>query len=69
MIKRTIKQIKDDQGFKKKGPSCGNCKHYSSIFKTKTSGEWIEETNKRCIIGQFATGKNCWCIKHEFKEV
>lgn len=68
MTKRTVQQIKDDQGFRKDSPCCGNCKHYTSTFKTKTPGEWIKETNKRCTIGNFATGKSCWCVKHEFRK-
>jgi hypothetical protein len=64
-------EAKEKQGFKKDSPKCSNCVNFSlEIEKYKTewsSQEYTKETNLRCKIGGFKTGKSNWCTLHEFK--
>lgn len=65
-----VADTKKKQGWRKKGPVCGNCVHYSSKMVTiaRGYGTWEEEKMKRCTLGGFAVGKSNWCESHEFKE-
>lgn len=63
---------KENQGFQKKCPCCGNCKNLTSKMETKFSSwngqSYTHETNLRCTIGKFAVGKSNWCQEHKFNE-
>ena len=66
MATSKIAQKKESQGYIKKGPTCGTCRHYTSdiAMKGNAYGYWTEEKNKRCSLGGFATGKGGWCRHH-----
>lgn len=64
-------QAKDDQGWRKDGPKCGNCCAFRSTEVSTMSefyGEIIKETNLRCNLGGFKVGKSNWCDQHTFEE-
>lgn len=66
-----LNEIKQNQGFTKDYPRCGNCKHFTFITELKTN-KWTKriyhkESYLRCSIGNFKVGKSNWCTKHEFK--
>ena len=67
-MKSKTRAIKAEQGWQKKGPCCGNCIKFSSdTIENKTPyGTYIDEKNKRCSVGGFATGKQSWCELHVF---
>lgn len=72
MAKKTVNQIKDDQGYTKDAPKCSNCAYFSSEFET-IKNQWNpstyqKEVNKRCALGGFACQKATWCKKHVFAE-
>ncbi len=62
---------KEIQGWRNKGPNCGNCNSFSCIkSESKTPyGNYIKFNNLRCTKGNFKTGKACWCMDHVWKEV
>ncbi len=57
---------KDRQEWRKKGPTCADCVAFRKL--THGYGEWKKETNIHCAIGEFTTGKSCWCKEYEKKE-
>lgn len=62
-----VQQVKNDQGYIKKGPSCGNCVYFTSDFVDNGYGYPVEK-NKRCGKGKFAVTKIAYCKLHEFKK-
>ena len=66
----TVAERKQGMGYRKKGPCCGNCKYFTSQIHHNSNrwGSWTEEKNKRCSLGNFATGKSSWCLEHEFSD-
>lgn len=63
---------KENQGFQKKCPCCGNCVNFMSET-VKEPGYYpgqifVREKNLRCGIGGFAVGKSNWCKLHEFNK-
>ena len=64
------KEAKERQEWRKKGPMCANCIGFRSDIVKKLTyryGEWNEETNLHCAIGEFKTGKSSWCKEYEWK--
>lgn len=68
MAKSKVAKIKEEMMWQKSGPTCGNCKFFTSemIEKENRYYTWREEKKKKCTLGGFATGKVSWCAKHEF---
>lgn len=62
-----VQDMKDEMGYRKKGPSCGNCLHLSSALWIDRYANYGERRN-RCKTGNFTIMKNAWCEKHEFKK-
>lgn len=53
-------------------PVCGNCRHFTCTTETISNvytGSWTKESDKRCTLGGFATGKAATCKKHEWKKM
>ncbi len=63
-------EAKELQGWRKKGPVCGNCKLFTSEERKVDTGygKWIKEINLRCSHGGFKTGKSSWCSSHQWRE-
>lgn len=69
MAMSKVAKAKQDQGWRKSGPMCGSCVSFSSKIQMITNryGTYKEEKEKRCILGNFSTGKTCWCSKHHLR--
>ena len=70
-MKSKVAKDKEISGWRKKGPTCGNCKDFTSeIEQIRTTylnwGKYKKETNKRCSRFGFPTGKSSWCKHHVF---
>lgn len=69
---KTIPEIKEELGFRKEGPKCGNCVFFTSkIIQEQDiwNTTYKEEKEKRCtfkVVYIFAVGKSNWCEKHQF---
>lgn len=59
----TVEDRKKEQGYRRKGPHCGNCAFFRSRFEM--NGTTIVEKDLRCSLGAFATPKTSWCERHE----
>lgn len=69
-MKKTVNQIKQEQGFDKKAPTCSNCKYftYDEVRGTHFYDEYrVYQKNLRCTIGSFAVKSTNWCKLHERK--
>lgn len=67
-MKKTVNQIKQEQGFDKKAPMCNNCKYftYDEVRGTHFYDEYrVYQKNLRCTIGSFAVKSTNWCKLHE----
>lgn len=63
-------EAKSAQGWRKNYPCCANCESFTSSteeVKTKWGG-YLKEKNKRCNLGNFATGKSNWCSEWKQKK-
>ena len=65
-------EAKERQGWRKKGPTCGNCQLFNWKDKTVDYGPayglYVLEINLRCKRGEFKTGKSSWCQCHLWRE-
>lgn len=57
MSKQSI--AKEKQNYRGDARTCSNCAHYKSEFVK--NGNWVEEKNKRCGIGDFVVKKTAVC--------
>ena len=68
-----VAEAKVNQGWRKHGPVCSNCKHFTSIKEKRQSlyMDYEEESMMRCILSSyhFKVGKSNWCQKHEWKGI
>ena len=67
MAKSKVAQAKYNAGWRKRGLTCGNCKHFRSVVnEVETSyGMYKKEKMMRCRLFAFATRKSAWCENHE----
>lgn len=63
---KKVDKIKEDQGFVKNHPCCGNCVNFTS--KRNLSWSTKRESCFRCNLGNFKVGKSSWCRLHQFVE-
>ena len=58
------------QGWQKVAPRCQDCQYFTSIIENKETrfGTYKKESDLRCKIGNFKTGKSSWCKKYEGRE-
>ena len=63
---------KEKAGYRKAGPCCGNCKHFTSEVTEKvdklTLTTYRVEKKLRCTLHKWATKRRGWCPSHEWKE-
>lgn len=67
-------EAKAKQGWRKKPDTCADCRHFSSD-KHQIPDYWIpnrfwtKETNLRCSLGGFKTGKSNTCDRFVVKPI
>jgi hypothetical protein len=68
MAKKTVKQVKDRQGYTNVNPVCSNCVKFSMETERIEGayGAYAKEKNLRCTLGGFACKKSNWCPSHVF---
>jgi hypothetical protein len=54
---------KEKQGWSKITPCCGNCENFTFEKEVKNEywGNFIQESNLRCKIGEFKTDRSNYC--------
>ena len=70
MKKKTVEEIKKEQGWEKTPPCCKKCKYFTSKTTTVTYayGSYTKEVGLKCTLGSFKTGKTNWCPRCERKK-
>lgn len=63
-------KAKREQGWRKHADACVRCKHFTMDTKMVNNGYgmWPKESNLRCTLGGFKTGRSNSCNRFEPKE-
>lgn len=64
-------EAKTKQGWRKKPDTCAECRHFTldrvRVEQSWSQMYWMKETNLRCSLGGFKTGKSNTCDRFSAK--